>query len=77
MKLCEFRKKARLSQQEVANLIKVDVSTVSKYETKHILPSLPVMVRIRKMTRGEVDMEDFTNDLSKTPNQPQQEPLLC
>ncbi len=61
MKLRAYRKKHHMSQQVVANRLGVDVTTVSKYETQDILPSLIVMFKINKMSDGAVTMEDFVN----------------
>lgn len=61
MTLRDYRKQHQLSQAEVSNRLGVDVTTISKYETGAILPSLPTMMLIKLMTAGVVDMEDFVD----------------
>lgn len=61
MTLKDYRVRHKLSQAEVSQRLGVDVTTVSKYETGSILPSLPTMLLIKLMTNGVVDMEDFCN----------------
>lgn len=68
MNLKEFRTKHSISQQTVADSIGVDVTTVCKYETGDVKPSLSTMYLIQKYTNGEVLIEDFVDDKSrKTP----------
>lgn len=62
MKLAKFREMTELSQSEVAKRIGVDVSTVSRYETKDIRPSLGVLLKIKKMSGNAVDIEDFIDE---------------
>ena len=61
MTLKDYRTRHRLSQAEISHRLGVDVTTISKYETGSILPSLPTMMLIKLMTAGAVDMEDFVN----------------
>lgn len=67
MKLREFRNKHKKSQQEIADAIEVDVTTISKYESGDIKPSLSTMYLIQKYTNGAVLLEDFMNEKKITP----------
>lgn len=59
MKLQTYRSKHNMTQDYVAKKIRKHVTTVSKYETGDIVPSLDAMDRIAKLTEGEVRMSDF------------------
>ena len=62
MNLREFRVKFDKTQQEIAKAIHVDTTTVSKYETGSIRPSLDTMYLIQEYTGGEVSIKDFINE---------------
>ncbi len=47
-RLKELRKEQNLSQEKLAIEIKVDKSTIAKYETNKIDPSLEMMLKIAK-----------------------------
>ncbi len=47
-RLKELRKEQNLSQEKLAAEIKVDKSTIAKYETNKIDPSLEMMLKIAK-----------------------------
>ena len=59
MRLSDFLLRKGLSQVEFAALIGVDQATVSRYVTGDRLPSLPVSLRIREVTKGWVKPDDF------------------
>lgn len=61
MKLREYRKQNNMSQQTLADKLGLDVTTISKYENGSIVPSLPNMLKIKKVTGSDVDVEDFYN----------------
>jgi len=50
-----------MSQQTLADKLGLDVTTISKYENGSIVPSLPNMLKIKKVTGSDVDVEDFYN----------------
>ncbi len=47
-RLKELRKEQNLSQEKLAIEIKVDKSTIAKYETNKIDPSLEIILKIAK-----------------------------
>lgn len=47
-RLKELRKEQNLSQEKLATEIKVDKSTIAKYETNKIDPSLDMVLKIAK-----------------------------
>lgn len=59
MKLKSYREKHNMTQDYVARKIKKHVTTVCKYETGDIVPSLAAMSGISKLTEGKVTMHDF------------------
>lgn len=80
MQLKEWRESKGLSQEEVGRLISENIpnpatkkdpysrSTVSKYESGDVMPSLEVCSAIETVTDGAVLMEDFINVLQGPDN---------
>lgn len=63
MKLKDWRTREGLSQQDVADMINVERSTISRYEiTGDRTPSLKVAQKIIKLTGGWVTLDDLVND---------------
>jgi transcriptional regulator with XRE-family HTH domain len=62
MKLVEYRHKANISQAKLADRLGIDVTTVSKYETGSVIPSVYTLRKIYKVTCGAVTMDDFFED---------------
>lgn len=59
MRLKDYREKYNLSQLDISKVLGVDVTTISKYETRDIFPSLKIFKKIQEITDQEVTIEDF------------------
>ena len=66
MKLREFREASNppITQLEMAKLLGVTDSCISRYESGDTLPSLPKAMAIEKLTNGKVTFKDFITDAS-------------
>ena len=60
MTLRDYRKNHDMTQEELAALLEVDGSSVSKYESNDRAPSIKVLRRITKLTKGLVTIDSFT-----------------
>ncbi len=59
-----FRKQLRLTQQDIADMLNVDRSTYTAYETKRV-PSLDILVKLCKLYRVTLDeLAGIVNDFS-------------
>lgn len=59
--IAELRKKAELTQQELANVLHIDRSTVAKWETGAAFPTgnkLPLVAKALKCEIGELFPKD-------------------
>lgn len=54
-KIKTLRKKAKLSQQELANQLSIHVTHVSKIENGHLLPSIDIVRRLTKIFNISAD----------------------
>lgn len=59
MKLSEWRKARGLSQQQVADLLKIGQSRVHRIENGQVMPRPPTVIAIIEMTGGAVTANDF------------------
>jgi len=57
--LRDYRKEAGLTQLELGNVLGVDFTTISKYESRDVCPSMSIFKKISDMTGGRVTMETF------------------
>lgn len=67
-KLKEARKKANLSQEEVAEKIKTSRSNISKYETNMLEPNLQTLKELCELYRISADYLLELNEVAKTTN---------
>jgi transcriptional regulator with XRE-family HTH domain len=63
--LSHYRKRARLTQEQLAEAIRVEVATVSRYETGATLPSLVTLEAVAALLR--VSIADLLTE--ETPSQ--------
>ena len=61
MKLREYREEQipELTQKQLANILGVTDSVVSRYETEDTVPSTKVIAKLVSITKGRVTFEDF------------------
>jgi hypothetical protein len=59
MKLSTFLKSRQIVNAEFARQIGVHPQSIPRYRSGKTVPATPVMARIREITGGLVDIEDF------------------
>lgn len=60
LKIREYRKKAGLSQKELSDILNINHSTISKWETNKAFPRLEVILRLCKILKCSLD--DLTKE---------------
>lgn len=61
-KLKDLRLELNLSQEKLANELKIDKSTIAKYETNKIKPSVDMLIIIAKYFKVSIDYLLGLND---------------
>ena len=68
-KLKQLRKKNKITQEQLAKMLGLERSSVAKYESKSIIPSIDTLTRIAKIFNVSIDYligtETPTNDSKK------------
>lgn len=68
-KLKQLRKKNKITQEQLAKMLGLERSSVAKYESKSIIPSIDTLTRIAKIFNVSIDYligtESPTNDFKK------------
>jgi predicted transcriptional regulator len=59
MRLGEFLRSAEISQTRFAALLGVQQATVSRYVLGEQVPSVPIVVKIRDLSKGAVALDDW------------------
>ena len=59
MKLKDYRKQQCLTQMQLAKLLDIDDTTVSKLESSTVKPSMMLLQKIMKVTNKAVTAEEF------------------
>lgn len=59
MKLKDYRKQKHLTQMQLAKLLDIDDTTVSKLESGTVQPSMALLQKIMKVTNKAVTAEEF------------------
>lgn len=61
MKLREYREEQipELTQGQLANVLGVTGSVISRYETEDTVPSTKILAKLMTLTKGKVTLQDF------------------
>jgi transcriptional regulator with XRE-family HTH domain len=59
MKLADWRRRNNLTQQQLADDLGCIVTSIARYETGLRRPDSATMIRIYRLTGGEVEPNDF------------------
>lgn len=65
MQLSQWLKRANLSQKDFARLIEASPAAVSRLIHGDLQPSSKMIIKIDKVTKGEVGLKDWAKQMAK------------